>query len=208
MAFYAVGHQNPFVIYAVQLIYTVLWLMVGLFAYIRYAKLSQDEMKSLVKKEKLINSSLVMINTEEKLKNILSLEIERIALIGASSVLVFFDVDELGHINENYGYDVGDQIIIDLIMASKAVMGKNDTLGRIKGDTFCILSPGQSKPHGYALARRLQSDIQKASKEKGIHITCRFVVMALEGWTTDEQLLSLAYEQLKLAKETGRGTIF
>lgn len=195
-------------IYSVQLIYTLLWLLVGLHSYLRYAKIAQEEMKSLVKQEKLINNTLVMINTEEKLKNVLSLEIERIAFSGETTALVFFDVDELGEINERHGYDIGDQVIIDLIMSSKAIMGPKDNLGRIKGDTFCIMLPGQKKEEGYRVAKQIQSDVQKTSKDKGVQMTCRFVIMSLDSWTTDEQVLSLAYEQLRLAKKTGRGTIF
>lgn len=167
----------------------------------------QSEMKSLVKKEGLINNSLVPINTEEKLKNSLSLEIERCAQTKATTSIVFFDIDDLGTINQNYGYDIGDQIIIDIILATKKDMVEADRLARVKGDTFAILLPDQDKAYAYELCKKINQKVMQIAVEKSIPVTCRFVTLMVDGWTTEEKILELAYEKLKLAKEYGKGVI-
>ncbi len=194
-------------LFAILWPYTFLIIGIGMTYYRRQMEEKRLEMKTLVKQERLINSSLVLINTEEKLKNVLSLEIERCSDKRERSALIFFDIDELGEINQRFGYDVGDAVIIEIIKASKALIEDIDHFGRIKGDTFAVVFPSKTKDHAYAFAKALNSTIKDIEKRLGVLITCRFVAMTIDGWNTDDRVLAAAYEQLETAKEYGRGVI-
>lgn len=185
--------------------FTLFWL--GWSAYIKQMQANQEELKQLVTHESLINRSLLLINTEEKLKNVLSLEIERCADSNIQSALVFFDVDELGEINRKYGFDVGDGIIVDLIKATQSLISPQDHLGRVKGDTFAVVFPNKDKEQAYAFAYELSEKVKQLEKKLEVPVTCRFVTLTIDGWNTDDRVITLAYEQLKIAKQLGRGVI-
>lgn len=167
----------------------------------------QAQMKAWVQKEYEIDNQLLLINTEEKLKNALALEIEQCAHEAYHSTIVVFDIDDLGQINNRFGYAAGDEVIIEVIKLSKAIMGKSAKLARVKGDTFAAIFPHESKQTGYHFAQSMNRELLSTGFYHGIRVTCRFVILTIDGWTTDDQLLDLAYEMLEEAKEQGPGVI-
>ena len=53
-----------------------------------------------------------------------------------SLAVVFLDLDGFKHINDTYGHDVGDELLIALSVRMKAALRENDSLARIGGDEF------------------------------------------------------------------------
>lgn len=61
---------------------------------------------------------------------------------GSEAVLLFADVDHLKEINDIYGHAEGDFSIVHCSNALKKQAGKNGIVGRIGGDEFCVMIPG------------------------------------------------------------------
>lgn len=53
-----------------------------------------------------------------------------------SLAVVFLDLDGFKHVNDTYGHDVGDELLIALSVRMKAALRENDSLARIGGDEF------------------------------------------------------------------------
>jgi len=51
----------------------------------------------------------------------------------------FFDIDNFKHINDSYGHDVGDELLINLATLIGDVIRKQDTLARLGGDEFVLV---------------------------------------------------------------------
>ncbi|MCA0384926.1 MAG: GGDEF domain-containing protein [Firmicutes bacterium] len=201
-------------IYISFVIYTVILMFFGHVIYLNIEAKLNRQMKALVKKEGIISGELLMINTEEKLKNVLSLEFERCFMLGTVSSILFYDVDELGEINRKYGYNTGDQVIIEVIQTSKDFIQSSKVLGntgaiiaRVKGDTFALLMPGISENVAYSEAERLKHVLEALDFGIEESITCRFAVLSMDQWVSEDKFLDLAYEKLILAKDYGRGVI-
>ncbi|BBP42629.1 sensor domain-containing protein [Thiosulfativibrio zosterae] len=56
-------------------------------------------------------------------------------------VLAFLDLDGFKEINDNYGHDQGDLLLVTLSKTMQKVLREGDTLARIGGDEFVILMP-------------------------------------------------------------------
>ncbi|HAS72815.1 MAG TPA: hypothetical protein DCS67_01565, partial [Clostridiales bacterium UBA8960] len=168
-------------LYFAVLVYTIILVFFGYLSFLNYESKSDSQMKALVKKEGIISGELVLINTEEKLKNILSLEFERCFNNNSESAIIFFDVDQLGEVNRNYGYNTGDQIIIEIILSTKRFISESAllqnsgaVLARVKGDTFALLMPNITEKGGYLEAEKLKTVIQTLRLGIEEPITCRF----------------------------------
>jgi diguanylate cyclase (GGDEF)-like protein len=201
-------------LYVAFLVYTLILLFFGYLFFLRYETKFKREMKALVKKEGIISGELVLINTEEKLKNVLSLEFERCSINESESSIIFFDIDHLGEINRKYGYNAGDQVIIEIILSTKRFVSDSETLqktgaiiARVKGDTFALLMPNITEKRAYNEAEKLKHMVETLRLGIDEAITCRFAVLSMNHWVSEEKFLDLAYEKLKLAKDYGQGVI-
>jgi len=201
-------------LYIAFLVYTIILMCFGYLFFLRYETQFKYEMKALVKKEGIISGELVLINTEEKLKNVLSLEFERCSNKEGESSIIFFDVDHLGEINKKYGYNAGDQVIIEIILSTKRFVSESlllqnsgATIARVKGDTFALLMPDITEKSAYNEAEKLKVMIERLKLGIDEAITCRFAVLTMNHWVSEDKFLDLAYEKLKLAKDYGQGVI-
>ncbi len=201
-------------LYVAFLVYTLILMFFGYIFFLRYETKFKREMKALVKKEGIISGELVLINTEEKLKNVLSLEFERCSINESESSIIFFDIDHLGEINRKYGYNAGDQVIIEIILSTKRFVSDSEALqktgaiiARVKGDTFALLMPNITEKRAYNEAEKLKHMVETLRLGIDEAITCRFAVLSMNHWVSEEKFLDLAYEKLKLAKDYGQGVI-
>lgn len=201
-------------IYIASLFYTFILMLWAYMFYSHYQNKVGLEIKALVKKERIISGELLMINTEEKLKNVMSLEFERCYNQKIESSIIFFDVDELGEINTKYGYNVGDQVVIEIIRSTKNYMEASDVIkdsgavmARIKGDTFALVLPSITVKRAYIETETLKTVIEQLDLGISENITCRFAVLSMHHWISEDKFLELAYEKLNLAKSYGKGVI-
>lgn len=67
-------------------------------------------------------------------------EISRIATIGRSSALFFFDLDRFKYINDTYGHSAGDRLLIQIAKLLTQRLRDNDIVARFGGDEFTMLA--------------------------------------------------------------------
>ena len=64
---------------------------------------------------------------------------------------MFFDLDGLKTINDTYGHKIGDLAIKVEAQVLKAAFRESDVVGRISGDEFGVVAPGNKKKKVSAL---------------------------------------------------------
>ena len=53
--------------------------------------------------------------------------------------LLFIDVDQLKEVNDTYGHEVGDRVLVDVARRLERVARREDTVARLGGDEFVLL---------------------------------------------------------------------
>jgi diguanylate cyclase (GGDEF)-like protein len=74
--------------------------------------------------------------------------------------LVFADVDGLKQINDTFGHEIGDRVIVDAAQLLKKTFRDADIIARLGGDEFAILIPDYSDAVE-GLCMRLQANIDQ-----------------------------------------------
>lgn len=82
-------------------------------------------------------------------------EFKRVRRYHHPSSLLMIDVDHFKRINDSYGHDVGDIVLIQLVKVLEKALRELDTVARIGGEEFGILLPETGPKEALILAERL-----------------------------------------------------
>ncbi|PZO08411.1 MAG: diguanylate cyclase response regulator [Leptolyngbya foveolarum] len=109
--------------------------------------------------------------------------------------LLFADVDGLKQINDTFGHEVGDRVIVDAAQLLKQTFRDADIIARLGGDEFAILIPAGSDVVD-VLCLRLQANIdqfnQAAARSYQLAMSVGIQVCALTDDASLEHLLAQA----------------
>ncbi|MDJ0764355.1 MAG: GGDEF domain-containing protein [Myxococcota bacterium] len=128
---------------------------------------------------------------------------------------VLFDVDHFKKINDTYGHQVGDRVLVSLVNAVATEIRNEDLIARYGGEEFAITAPATGVRGGMILGERVRQCVaDKPMRVMGgngapLHITVSVgLVTALPAAATDaEAIISIADDNLYQAKENGRNRV-
>jgi diguanylate cyclase len=137
--------------------------------------------------------------------------IERHTLSPTSCAMLLLDIDNFKQINDTYGHQVGDRVLMALVQRCRALIRQNDLLARYGGEEFVVLLPGASLRQGLKKARAICKDVASvryAIDEQHPHDTITFTVSigvsALQRGDTVDAFLERADKALYTAKHQGK----
>jgi diguanylate cyclase (GGDEF)-like protein len=130
---------------------------------------------------------------------------------GVLSVLLF-DLDHFKSINDTYGHDLGDSVLVAIGEVTEQIKRVSDIAARIGGEEFALLLPETGKQGAINLAQRLRKAIEeypyRTKLEKSLYVTASIgVATVTQSNTAPENLLKVADRALYRAKHNGRNMV-
>jgi diguanylate cyclase (GGDEF)-like protein len=126
---------------------------------------------------------------------------------GNSYGVLVMDLDHFKRINDNYGHQAGDQVLVDLVELIKSASRKEDRLFRFGGEEFLLLLPNTERAGLLAAAQHLQQQLAQHLRGPGGPVTMSVggaILRRDEHW---ESMLQRADERMYRAKNAGRNCI-
>ncbi|GBL05246.1 GGDEF domain-containing protein [Glaciecola sp. KUL10] len=72
--------------------------------------------------------------------------------------LLMIDIDNFKQVNDTYGHDVGDKVLLFLTKVLTSVVRKPNLVGRLGGEEFMIVLPNSNEEEGLQLAEQLREE--------------------------------------------------
>lgn len=133
-------------------------------------------------------------------------EIERYKRSGASFSLAMLDIDRFKKINDIYGHDIGDKVLVEFCKAIKNRIRKIDTFARFGGEEFMLILPNTKIEKAVKLSEELRI-LTENIDINGIRFTVSIGVVDACESDNVESLIKKVDDLLYEAKNSGRNCI-
>lgn len=100
--------------------------------------------------------------------------INRLGLLEASEALLararakresigvlLIDADHFKSVNDRFGHDDGDRVLLELVANIRRMLRTSDLVGRVGGEEFLVLSPSVKEADLLALAERIRTAVER-----------------------------------------------
>ena len=125
-----------------------------------------------------------------------------------SIAVIFLDLDGFKQVNDTYGHDAGDKLLIEIARRLTSNVREGDTVARLGGDEFVLLLLGLEQMDQYQLALQRILDSINEPINLGENIANVSASIGLSQYPTDadepDTLLRLADQSMYYAKQSGK----
>lgn len=121
--------------------------------------------------------------------------------------VVLLDIDHFKRVNDTYGHQAGDTVLVELANLMKQNIRNTDIVGRWGGEEFLIIAPNSNNCETALLAEKLLNRLREHRFANVGLVTASFGVSSFAEGKTVTATLRLADEALYKAKENGRNQV-
>ncbi|MBN2509020.1 MAG: diguanylate cyclase [Spirochaetales bacterium] len=126
---------------------------------------------------------------------------------GSDISMIMFDLDFFKDVNDMYGHQVGDQVLVKVAHALKSRLREGDTAGRYGGEEFVVLLPNTAMEQAERIGERIRRFIDNLEWDiDGLHVTISGGVYERNDENA-EDFVREADRLLYLAKQKGRNCL-
>ena len=151
--------------------------------------------------------TLTDIYNRVKLNEVLDGLIYRAKRYDLKFSVILIDIDHFKSINDTYGHNIGDKVLIDLSRLIHMSLRESDTFARWGGEEFMILSESSSSQKAFKLASRLRKELSEYAFPMVGEVTCSFGVTEFKMGDTPSLLFERVDKALYQAKDNGRNQV-
>jgi diguanylate cyclase (GGDEF)-like protein len=130
-------------------------------------------------------------------------ELARVQRNQAEFSVLLIDIDNFKHVNDSWGHDTGDHVLVNTAAVFQSMIRKQDWVGRWGGEEFLMILPGLSDVK--TLAERVRCEVARSRYGQGdssFGITVSIGVTHVKGPERIDRILKNADQALYQAKRT------
>lgn len=161
-------------------------------------------------RHELNHDALTGVLNRRALESTLTHDIARVRRTGAQLTVAMIDLDHFKDINDAYGHQVGDDVLVYFVGIARAAMRQADALVRYGGDEFTMILPDTEARGAHLVLNRMRMLLEKSPfMRQGGAIFLGFSagIAQLKADEDDQNVLRRADQAAYQAKQAGRNRI-
>ena len=165
------------------------------------------EKRNLELKKISVTDKLTKVFNREKLDNEIKKELFRSERTKEKFSIIMLDIDYFKSVNDSFGHQVGDDVLVEFASIIQTHIRRIDTLGRWGGEEFIIICPNTSKNGAIKMA----DDIRKLVEAHNFPIlgkkTASFGVTTYQENDNENSIIHRVDMAMYQAKNNGRNKV-
>lgn len=124
--------------------------------------------------------------------------------------MIILDIDNFKEFNDNYGHDIGDEVLKTTVEKTIACIRSTDIIFRYGGEEFVILLSNTDLQGGAYLGERIRESVENASlahEDQSLRVTVSLGVAELNTDEMNARFFSRADQALYEAKNSGKNRV-
>jgi len=150
---------------------------------------------------------LTTLYNRHKLDEVLKYELSRFNRTNISFGLIILDIDFFKDINDTFGHNIGDEVLVEISSLLKKNVRSSDILGRWGGEEFLIIAPDSKEKDLLLFAEKLRKEIENYNFGIVGKKTCSFGVTISKNNDTETSIVNRADKALYIVKNSGRNKV-
>ena len=156
---------------------------------------------------KASTDSLTGLHNRDKFSQLYALEYALMLSKGTSLSLMLLDIDFFKKVNDNYGHNVGDKVLIHFAHSLLRILRHLDVVCRWGGEEFVILLPATEMHNAKSIAEKIRSYTEETYIEDIIKITVSIGISEVQKGDILSSVIERADKALYHAKSSGRNCV-
>ncbi|PWW10826.1 sensor domain-containing diguanylate cyclase [Mangrovibacter plantisponsor] len=125
----------------------------------------------------------------------------------SENALISLDLDHFKRVNDTWGHDTGDKVLVMVSSILKTICRETDLVGRFGGEEFVIMLPGTSTENAEKIADRIRCSIEQEKQPQLPSVTISAGIAALEDADNIDEAIKMTDIALYEAKDKGRNRV-
>lgn len=124
--------------------------------------------------------------------------------------VMFLDIDHFKLFNDNYGHEIGDEVICMVGRACSLMIRSSDLFGRFGGEEFVAVLPGTNEQNMSVIADAMRSIVENtgiSSNGEKLGVTISIGATMVRADDTPESIMKRADDLLYKSKQAGRNQV-
>lgn len=176
---------------------------------VNFIKVVTAELEQANQEARLLAERDYLTQVYNRLKGheLLQSEITRCNRYGQECAIIMLDVDFFKQVNDTYGHNIGDAVLVQLVKLLAREIRSVDVLCRWGGEEFLVLMPQIDAEGAKNAAERLRAVVEATPFTQGLRQTASFGVTTYKQGESPEAFIDRADKALYEAKQKGRNCV-
>lgn len=150
---------------------------------------------------------LTQVCNRLKLDRIFEYEIKKCELSHSEFAVIMMDIDQFKQVNDYYGHNVGDDVLVQITDIIKKNIRETDNVGRWGGEEFLLILPQTNLKEAGIVAEKIRVAIDLFQFPVTKHQTCSLGVTSYALGDSQDKMMLRADKALYEAKNSGRNKV-
>lgn len=142
-----------------------------------------------------------------KIQSALVAELERVRRYKGHLAIIMADIDHFKSINDTYGHQVGDVVLINIARLFRSRIRRTDSVGRWGGEEFLILCPNTDIDGAISVAEELRAGVEQTKLGVAGYRSISLGVTEYYSGDSTATIIQRADLALYQAKDEGRNRV-
>ena len=171
--------------------------------------IASDVSSALARREESRLATLAMLDPLTGLDNrrALTTHLDRRQGSSGEVALLFIDLDNFKAVNDTFGHEAGDEVIIETARRLVETTRSDDRVVRLGGDEFVVMCENSSRAEAEKLALRITEAARQPIGDAEYAITASVGIVTMASNSATSEMLEQADAAMYRAKQNGRNGI-